>query len=391
MKIAIIGQKGIPATQGGVERHVHELSVRLVKFGHKVTVYARKWYTGSDEDYKTEGVEVKHLPSVHTKHLDAITHSIVATLHAIKHNYDIIHYHGVGPSLVSWIPRLLSRKTKVIVTFHSIDRYHSKWNIIAKTMLRLGEWTACNFPHETITISQSLQKYCINEFTTDTHCIPNAFDPKPAPTSSNELDKFGLEKDNYIVMVSRLVPHKGAHLLINAFNKLKLERGDDERIKNLKLAIVGGSAYTDKYVKQLHEMASINNQIIFTDFQSGDALEQLYAHAKLLVHPSDNEGLPFTVLEAMSYSKPVLVSNIPEHLELIDDPRAIFTTRNTRNLEKKLYSILSLPEENLQGLGQRNKNTIERHYTWGKLMPKIVEVYGEQADEPELVASEGVA
>lgn len=388
MKIAMIGQKGIPAIQGGVEKHVHELSVRLVKYGYKVTVYARKWYTGESDNYKIEGVEVKHLPSIHTKHLDAITHSLVATLHAIKNDYDIIHYHGVGPSLVSWIPRLLSRKTKVIVTFHSIDRYHSKWNILAKLILRLGEWTACKFPHETITISQSLQKYCINEFMTETHCVPNAFDPKPVPTQTNELNKFGLESDKYIVMVSRLVPHKGAHLLINAFNKLKLEHGDDENIKNLKLAIVGGSAYTDKYVKELHELASINNQIVFTDFQSGETLEQLYAHTKLLVHPSDNEGLPFTVLEAMSFAKPVLVSNIPEHLELIDDPRAIFTTRDTDNLEKKLFNILSLPEEKLQGMGDRNKNTIEKHYTWKKLMPKIVEVYGEEVVEQELVPSE---
>ncbi|MBU2542936.1 glycosyltransferase family 4 protein [Patescibacteria group bacterium] len=391
MKIAMIGQKGIPAIQGGVEKHVHELSVRLVKFGYNVTVYARKWYTGANEDYKLEGVNIKHLPSIHTKHFDAITHTLIATLHAIKNNYDIIHYHGVGPSLMAWIPRLLSRKTKIIVTFHSIDRYHSKWNVIAKLFLRLGEWTACKFPHETITISQSLQKYCINEFITETHCIPNAFDPKPIPSQIDELNKFGLHENEFIVMISRLVPHKGAHLLINAFNKLKLDHGSEERIKNLKLAIVGGSAYTDKYVKELHKLASINNQIIFTDFQSGETLDQLYAHTKLLVHPSDNEGLPFTVLEAMAYAKPVLVSNIPEHLELIDDPRAIFTTRDTDNLEKKLFNILSLPEDKLQGMGQRNKNTIEKHYTWKKLMPKIVAVYGEEVVEQELVTSEGVA
>lgn len=387
----MIGQKGIPAIQGGVEKHVHELSVRLVKFGYNVTVYARKWYTGANEDYKLEGVNIKHLPSIHTKHFDAITHTLIATLHAIKNNYDIIHYHGVGPSLMAWIPRLLSRKTKIIVTFHSIDRYHSKWNVIAKLFLRLGEWTACKFPHETITISQSLQKYCINEFITETHCIPNAFDPKPIPSQIDELNKFGLHENEFIVMISRLVPHKGAHLLINAFNKLKLDHGSEERIKNLKLAIVGGSAYTDKYVKELHKLASINNQIIFTDFQSGETLDQLYAHTKLLVHPSDNEGLPFTVLEAMAYAKPVLVSNIPEHLELIDDPRAIFTTRDTDNLEKKLFNILSLPEDKLQGMGQRNKNTIEKHYTWKKLMPKIVAVYGEEVVEQELVTSEGVA
>ena len=138
MRIAMIGQKGLPAKFGGVERHVHELSVRLVKIGHKVTVYSRKWYTGG-KDKKFAGVEIQHLPSIRTKHLDAITHSFLATLNAIKNKSDVIHYHGIGPSLVSWIPRLFAPRIKVITTFNSIDRKHEKWGLGARLILKLSE------------------------------------------------------------------------------------------------------------------------------------------------------------------------------------------------------------------------------------------------------------
>ena len=371
----MIGQKGIPATQGGVERHAQELSTRLVQFGHNVTVYARKWYTQKNADFVFEGVNVKHLNTLHTKHFDTITHSFLATIDAIRNKMDVIHYHGVGPSLVSWIPRIFAPKIKVITTFHSIDRYHAKWNFLAKMFLRIGEWTACKFPHQTITISKSLEQYCINEFNTETHYVPNAFDPKEITTENAEISKFGLASNEYILMVSRLVPHKGAHFLIEAFNKLKAENHDNEKISKLKLAIVGGSAYTDEYIKKLHTLASKNNQIIFTDIQAGKTMEELYSHTKLLVHPSENEGLPFSVLEAMSYSKPVLVSNIPEHLELLEDPKVIFTNRDVDKLKEKLFDLLMLDDEKLQNIGARNKGVIEDNYTWNQALPKITELY----------------
>ena len=134
MRIAMIGQKGMPAVNGGVERHVHELAVRLVKFGHLVTVYSRTWYVGDNYSKNIEGVKIKLLPTVHTKHFDTISHSLLATIDAIKNDFDVIHYHGVGPSLLAWIPRLFAPKIKVIATFHSIDRYHQKWNWFAKRL-----------------------------------------------------------------------------------------------------------------------------------------------------------------------------------------------------------------------------------------------------------------
>lgn len=374
MRIAMIGQKGMPAHYGGVEKHVHDLSVHLVSHGHDVTVYSRTWYAPHSQK-NIDGVSIVYTPSIHTKHLDAITHTLTSTLHALTQQYDVIHYHGVGPALLSWLPRLLTPKTKVVVTFHSIDRYHQKWNWFARLILRLGEFAACRCAHETISVSQSLYQYCLNEFNAHTAYIPNAVNMHTRPVSDHYISQFGLAKNKYLVMVSRLVPHKGAHILIEAFNNLKKHHPGDSVIQELKLAIVGGSTYTDEYVRQLHLQASLLNDVIFTDFQSGEALEQLYAHARALVHPSLNEGLPITVIQAMSYSMPVIVSTIPEHLELVHDSRVLFKENDVDSLEQELYQFLNLSEDERKHIGDANRRVVEKGYSWENILPQIVDVY----------------
>ncbi|EKE07387.1 MAG: Glycosyltransferase [uncultured bacterium] len=373
MRIAMIGQKGIPAIYGGVERHVHDLAIHLAK-NHEVYVYSRKWYSNS-QDQKFEGVNIIHTPTIHTKHLDAIINTFTSTIHALFQKYDIIHYHGVGPSLLSWLPRVFAPKTKVVTTFHSIDRYHQKWNFFAKLILRLGEKTACTFAHKTIAVSESIKQYCLNEFNKNVTYIPNGVNEKTTEIFENKLNQFHLQKNNYLVMVSRLVPHKGAHILIEAFQKLKSENKDNENIQKLKLAIVGGSAYTDTYIKKLHLQASNVNDIVFTDFQSGKTLEELYANSLALIHPSLNEGLPITVLQAMSYEMPTLVSTISEHLELIKNPKMLFKENDAEALKKCLYEFLNLSEEERNKMGQENKQTIHKNYSWDVIVPQIEALY----------------
>ncbi|MDD2656844.1 MAG: glycosyltransferase family 4 protein [Patescibacteria group bacterium] len=373
MRIAMIGQKGIPAIYGGVERHVHDLAIHLAK-NHEVYVYSRKWYSNS-QDKKFEGVNIIHTPTIHTKHLDAIINTFTSTIHALFQKYDIIHYHGVGPSLLSWIPRVFAPKTKVVTTFHSIDRYHQKWNFFAKVILRLGEKTACTFAHKTIAVSESIKQYCLNEFNKNITYIPNGVNEKTTEIFANKLSQFHLQKNNYLVMVSRLVPHKGAHILIEAFQKLKSENKDNENIQKLKLAIVGGSAYTDTYIKKLHLQASSINDIIFTDFQTGESLEQLYVNSIALVHPSLNEGLPITVLQAMSYGVPTLVSKIPEHLEVIKNPEVLFQENNIEDLKNILYNFLQKTEEEKKQIGKENLEIIKKYYSWQVVVPEIEQLY----------------
>ena len=374
MKIAMLGQKGIPAMYGGVERHVHDLSLHLAEMGHAVTVYSRRWYA-KQANTNISGVRVQFVPSIHTKHLDTITHVLLGTVHALFQEYDVLHYHGVGPALLSWIPKIFAPKTKVVTTFHSIDRYHQKWGTIARWFLRMGEWCACAFADETITVSKSLEQYCLNEFYKETTYIPNGTDNVPKAEGKQTIAKFGLEKNKYLVMVSRLIPHKGAHILIEAFKRLKMEHPDNARVRELKLAIVGDSVHTDTYVALLKKQSERCADIVFTGFQSDEALTELYQHALSLIHPSFNEGLPLTVLQAMSLGKPALLSAIPEHLELVRDARVLFKENNVKSLTDTLESFLNMDVETHETIGTHNKQVIEKNYRWDVIVPQIVTVY----------------
>jgi glycosyltransferase involved in cell wall biosynthesis len=374
MRIAMIGQKGIPAKYGGVERHVQELSLRLVESGQDITVYSRKWYT-NNEMTETDKIHIVHTPSIHTKHLDAITHTFTSTLHAIKHNMDIIHYHGVGPALLSFIPRILSPKTKIITTFHTIDRYQDKWGVFARFILRIGEIAACKLAHQTITISKTLTQYCFDEYKTITEYIPNGVSTAQVSNSITPLKQFNLAKGKYILMVSRLLQKKGAHILIDSFKELKENNKQNKEIQELTLVIVGGSVFTDKYVALLKKQAKNRNDIILTGFQSGKTLEALYTHAKIVVHPSFHEGLPLSVLEAMSYEKPVLVSKIPGHLELISNQECIFDENNTSSLTKAISTFFGFSKEKQKNIAKINKKRVDTHYSWDAIGKKTLSLY----------------
>ncbi|MFH0857253.1 MAG: glycosyltransferase family 4 protein [Candidatus Magasanikbacteria bacterium] len=379
MKIAMIGQKGIPAKYGGIEQHVQELSLRLVQAGQNVTVYSRKWYT-EEGNQNFQGINVEITPNIHTKHLDAISHTFASTLDAIIQKYDIIHYHGVGPALLSWIPRIFAPHIKVVTTFHCIDRQHQKWGVFAKLMLRIGERAACKFAHETITVSRSLQNYCINEYNADTHYIPNGVTENTKTPGIINIEKIGLEPKNYFTMISRLVRHKGVHTLIHAFIRMKEMYPQDEKIQNMKLAIAGGSAFTDEYVEELHRMAEGRKDILFTGFISGDLLEELFAHAKTLVHPSLNEGLPLTVLQAMSYGTPSIVSDISEHRELIPTPEAFVPINDVYSLAQKMYEFAHMSEEQLSLMGEEQKEISRNLYSWDIITTTTLQLYEKKID-----------
>ena len=373
MRIAMIGQKGMPATYGGVERHVHDLAVRLVKAGHQVTAYSRAWYNGGQTGL-VEGVSVVLLPSVKSQSLDTITHTVLASIQAARSKFDVIHYHGVGPSLMAWIPRLLSPRTKIVATFHSIDRHQPKWGRFAKFMLRLGEWCACRLAHDTIVVSKSLQNYCLNEYNRITNYIPNGTAlRRTEKVSATPLTQFGLKPNEYLLMVARLIPTKGAHLLIEAFEQLK--KLSHPISDNLKLAIVGDSVGTDAYVARLKAQAAGNTNIVFTGFQSGQTLRALYSHSYAVVHPSFSEGLPITVLEAMSYAKPVLVSDIIEHLEVVTDRRMLYAQNSVRDLTRSLKEFLDLPPAEQQAIGLINRQLVRAHFSWDTLVPQTIAVY----------------
>lgn len=366
MKIALIGSKGIPAQGGGIERHVEEQAVNLAKLGHEVLVYSRKKYTKyNKKEYK--GVKLVYLPSLSTKNLDAITHTLLSSIDVLRRNVDIVHYHGVGPATLSFIPRLLKRKAKTVVTFHCQDKYHQKWSKFAQAYLGFGEYAACKFPHKTIVISKTLRKLCKDKYNTEAEYIPNGV----AINNSNgdsRIKKFGLEKDKYIVTCARLVRHKGTHYLIKAFNKLNP--------KGYKLAIVGDSAHTDDYVKYIKKLAFKNKNIVFTGFQEGETLSQLFENAYMYVHPSEAEGLSITVLEAMAYKKSVLVSNIPENIEAFAGRGFMFVNKDVKDLTYKMLLLLD-NSDLVKRTGEAASEYVLDYYDWNKIINSTINVYKE--------------
>lgn len=380
MKIAMLGQKGIFVTHdGGIERHVEELSTRMAKLGHEIFVYCRPHYV-SDKlreeakaqkwKIKAEGVNLVFRPSINTKYLDTITHVFTSTLHALRQNYDVIHYHGVGPSTLAFIPRIFARKAKVIVTFHSQDRFHQKWGPFARAFLAFGEWTACFYPHKTIVVSKTLKRYCKERFYRDTIYIPNGVAVRKV-LGSDKIKKWGLEENKYILSVARFVKHKGLHYLIQAYKKLKTQ---NSKLKTFKLVLVGESPYPSKYADYLRKLAAADPDIVFTGYQTGKTLDQLFLNAYIYVHPSESEGLSITILEAMSYGKCVLISDIAENLEAMGNFGFYFKTGDINDLKNKLEKLLASPNI-VSEMGEKAREFVKREHNWDEIAKKTLEVY----------------
>lgn len=365
MRIVFIGQKGIPATYGGVEKHVEDLATRLVRDGHEVLVYTRKNYT-SDKLKSYKGVELISLPSIATKHLDAISHTFLACLDVIfRQKADVVHFHSIGPSLLSWMVKIFKPRTRLVATFHSQCYNHQKWGAMARFFLHLGERMICTVPDKTFTVSKSLTNYAAQKYGKNTIYIPNGVE-MPTERDANEIKKWGLEKGNYIVTISRLVRHKGIHYLIDAYKQI----GTDK-----KLVIVGDGAFTDDYVQELKDLADNNPNIIFTGNQTGDVLQELFSNAFLFVQPSESEGLSIALLEAMSYGLPVLVSDILENVEIVDNVGFIFVNKNVADLTLKLKAILMMDETVLHENAANLRAIARKNYNWENIVREIETLY----------------
>jgi len=365
MKVVMIGQKGIPAIFGGIERHVEELSNELARTGVDVSVYCRRWYCADREE--RGNVKKIFMPTLHTKHLDAISHTFVSTLHAIfVEKPDIIHYHGVGPSLCAWIPRLLAPSTRVVVTFHSIDRNHDKWGLFARIMLRAGEWTACRYADRTIAVSRMLENYCRDVYGIDASYLPNGVTTFP-DSNPGLLTEWNLAPGRYLLFVGRLIRLKGVHTLISAYRQLPAETRERYPL------IVTGEACDQKYVRELTALARGAN-VKFVGNQTGAKLAALYRGAALFVQPSECESMPIVVLEAASENIPIVASSIAAHKEILNGEGTYFESKNILELAACLQETLG----DLDGAKERAKITgarILNSFAWDKIASDTKDVY----------------
>ena len=374
MKIAVIGVKGLPANQGGIEHYCQVMYPKIVERGHTVDLFARSSYIKQPwfSIRKYRGVRIICLPSLPIRGLDALTNSWLAACIATLKGYDIVHFHALGPSLFSFIPRLLSKAT-VIATCQGLDWQRGKWGKSSSKIIRLGEKTAAKYAHSVIVVSQALRSYFDRTYGIDSIYIPNApgiyteSDPQ-----FNFVKSLSLKPERYLLFLGRLVPEKRPELLIQAFQKL--ERS------GWKLVLAGGDSDTTDYIKELFKLSAGNPNIVFAGELKGSRLAEMVRGAGIFVLPSDLEGLPLAMLEAMREGVPVVASDIPPHQQLIGGDRGVlFASGNIDSCTDALDRAILRPDLRAT-MARKAQQHVNANYDWEKITSDNLSVYDRNFD-----------
>ena len=377
MKIAVIGVKGLPAKQGGIENYCAEVYPRMVAQGHSVDLFARASYTDCSwfEQENFYGVRVLTLPSLPLRGIDAFSSSAIGAITSSTKKYDIVHFHALGPALFSWLPKIAS-SAKVVVTCQGLDWQRAKWGNTSSLLIRMGEKAAVRYADEIIVVSKNLQSYFFETYGRQTVYIPNA------PASYAESDRkfsygtsLGLDQGRYIVFLGRLVPEKRPDLLIQAFQSLKPP--------GWKLVLAGGVSDTSLYSSKLNDLAEGNPDVIFAGEIRGTRLAEIVRGAGLFVLPSDLEGLPLSMLEAMSQGIPALASDIPPHQQLINDQRGVlFRAGDINSCIHSLDWAINHPQE-MAVMAKNAQQHVEKYYNWDHITAENLKIYTTGSKTPE--------
>ncbi|MGL4743736.1 MAG: glycosyltransferase family 4 protein [Dermatophilaceae bacterium] len=369
LRVAMVGQKGVPATYGGVEHHVEHLGRLLAEREDlEVTVYCRRSY-GHRAGSRYHGMRLVDTPAWGGKHLDTISHSFTSTVHALFSGADIVHYHALGPGLVAPLVRYLTRR-RVVLTVHGLDHQRAKWRGPATSVLGLAYRMSGRVPHRVVTVSRALAERYRADFGCAPAYVPNGVPtPVPAPLPERLRTEYGLEPGRYVLFVGRVVPEKRPDLLIQAARSLP----DD-----VKVVIVGGSAFTEDYLAELVALAGADPRIVLPGFLYGDELAGVYQHAAVFVQPSDLEGLPLTLLEAVSHGIPVLASDIDPHREVLAPCRSgahrTFPRGNLAALTTALAAMWS-DRERLREFAVHEAPDLVAPYQWPAAADAVAAVY----------------
>lgn len=379
LKVAMIGHKRIPSREGGIEIVVEELSIRMAKKGIEVTCYNRKGKHALDKSQKVnhikeyKGVKLKSVLTIDMKGLAAMTSSFFGAIKILFSKNNIVHFHAEGPCAMIPIIKFFSKK-KIIVTIHGLDWQRAKWGGFATKYIKFGEKMAAKYADEIIVLSENVKKYFKDTYNRETNFIPNGVN-KPEIKDANIIkDKFNLTKDSYILFLGRLVPEKGIHYLIEAYNKINTDK---------KLVIAGGSSDTDTYFNELKEKAKDNKNIIFTGFVQGEELEELYSNAYIYVLPSDLEGMPLSLLEAMSYKNCCLTSDIPECKTVMDDKGVTFKKSDVNDLKEKLQYLVDNVDK-VNKYKSEAQDYILKKYNWDDVVDKTIELYKKEKNNEKI-------
>lgn len=368
MKIAMIGHKRIPSREGGIEIVVEELATRMVTLGNQVDVYNRKGRNVADKNADLDthklkqykGVKIIWIPTSQKKSLNAIVYAFSATIRALFGHYDVIHYHAEGPCAMLPLAHFFHIRT--VATIHGLDWQRAKWGGFATKFLLFGEKMAAKYADEVIVLSKNVQKYFMDTYHRETKYISNGVNIPEIKEADIIHKKYGLKKDNYILFLARLVPEKGLHYLLEAYKNVDTDK---------KLVIAGGSSHSDEYVEKIKAMATQDSRVIMTGFVQGQELEELYSNCYLYVLPSDIEGMPISLLEAMSYGCRCLVSDIDENVEIGKDYVEIFQKSNVDSLARQLQGILTDNND----INIFVKEYISKYFNWKTISQKTLDIY----------------
>jgi len=369
LKVAMIGHKRIPSREGGVEIVVEELSTRMFDLGHQVTCYNRKGHhvSGSEFDTTTlseyKGVQLKNVWTLDKKGLAALTSSFSAALKAAFGKCDVVHFHAEGPCAMLWIPKLFGKRC--IATIHGLDWQRAKWSGFASKYIQFGEKVASKYADEIIVLSKNVQQYFLTTYQRKTRFIPNGVNRPIIREAKEILNQYGLKEDSYILYLGRIVPEKGLRYLIEAFQQVQTDK---------KLVIAGGSSDTQGFLDEIKELAKEDQRILFTGFVQGTILDELYSNAYIYTLPSDLEGMPLSLLEAMSYGNCCLTSDISECKEVVEDKAVIFQKSNVSDLQQKLQALCDSPAI-VQKYKAEAADFICKKYNWDDVVRKTIELY----------------
>ncbi len=363
LRIMMLGLRGFPNVQGGVETHAEHLCPLLARMGCEVTVLVRAPYQPKDIGPEWQGVKFVSLWAPKSKGLEAIVHTFLGTLYAAVTRPDILHIQAIGPAIMTLPARLLG--LRVVVTHHGPDYDRQKWGRFARFVLQLGERWGMRCSNARIVISRVIADLVRAKHARESALIPNGVTLAPLPESAMALQRFGLQRRRYVLLVSRLVPEKRHLDLIEAFQSARLDAW--------KLVIVGGADHPDEYQREVIARAQATGTVM-TGFQSGVALQELYAHAGLFVLPSSHEGMPIAMLEALSYGLPVVASDIPANLEVGLDADHYFPLGDRGALAARLRRHAAVEPDDASCKARR-KWVAERN-DWQRVAARTLEVYG---------------
>lgn len=370
LNIAMLGHKRIPSREGGIEIVVEQLAVRLVELGHYVTCYNRRGHHVSGKDYDASklkeyrGVQLRSVFTIDCKGLAAMTASVFASIRTALGNYDVVHFHAEGPCAMLWLPKLFGKRC--IATIHGLDWQREKWKGgFASRYIQLGEKIAVKYADEIIVLSRGVQQYFQSTYGRETVFIPNGVS-RPVIRDANLIqERFDLKRDSYLLFLGRLVPEKGLRYLVKAFKMVKTDR---------KLVIAGGGSDSNDFMEELKKMAAEDSRILFTGFVQGELLDELYSNAYIYILPSDLEGMPLSLLEAMSYKNCCVVSDIAECAEVVEDKAVIFEKSNVADLKEKLQMLCN-DEKKVQEYKKNAADFICRKYNWDDVAMKTLALY----------------